>query len=263
MKRTWLLLGLAIVGLGFVSYAKDKTPDTPKPEMPSEKKVDPFVQPVKTGDPLMVQVQVEFIEMSHESLTKLLFLSTPKTMDATPLRKQVQDMVGKNEARVMETQIVLSKSGAKATTESIHEYIYPSEYEPPSFAPADDAAQGPKHTKDFLGPIATAFETKNLGSTLEIEPTLAANEKTIDLRLAPEFIWHTGDNLFWEGKDSVGNTGKVQMPVFYCIRFNAGISCVPGQYTLAAVLSPKNTKGELDETRKVMVFVKCDVLAAR
>jgi hypothetical protein len=32
---------------------------------------------------------------------------------------------------------------------------------------------------------------------------------------------------------------------------------------LASVQSPKDAKGEVDMTRKVMIFVKCDVLSVK
>ena len=44
------------------------------------------------------------------------------------------------------------------------------------------------------------------------------------------------------------------------VRLNTSITCINGQYSLAGVLSPKDDKGEVDMTRKLMVFVKCDVL---
>ncbi|MDA0767343.1 MAG: hypothetical protein O3A92_11030 [Verrucomicrobia bacterium] len=50
------------------------------------------------------------------------------------------------------------------------------------------------------------------------------------------------------------------MPDIYVLRFQTSVICVAGQYLMAAVLSPKDAKGETDRTRKVMVFVKCDVL---
>ncbi|MBG7607708.1 MAG: hypothetical protein IZT59_06755 [Verrucomicrobia bacterium] len=53
------------------------------------------------------------------------------------------------------------------------------------------------------------------------------------------------------------------MPDFYIIQINAGISCVSGQYTLISVVSPKNTKGEVNSERKVMIFVKCDAMEVK
>ncbi len=100
-------------------------------------------------------------------------------------------------------------------------------------------------------------------STLEVEPTLSADNKIIDLRLVPEFVWHTGDTTWQETKDGHGNVVRVQMPNFYSMRLNTSTTCVAGAYTLIGVVSPKDDKGELDMTRKVMVFVKCSVVTVK
>ncbi|MEO5913097.1 MAG: hypothetical protein ABIS50_02615 [Luteolibacter sp.] len=221
-------------------------------------------------DPRILQVQVEFVEMSHEALTKLLFLVEPKSSDATALRKQVQEMVAGKDAKVIETQLVSARNGQKATSESVAEVIYPTEYEPPEL-PGNFGSPGPSSapvtsgaTNLPSGPSTltpTAFDTRNCGSTLETEATLSPDEKSVNLRLVPELVWHTGNTSWLDLKDSLGNDSKVQMPNFYTLRFNTVLSCVNGRYLMAAVLSPKDEKGVPDMSRKVMVFVKCDVLA--
>jgi hypothetical protein len=82
------------------------------------------------------------------------------------------------------------------------------------------------------------------------------------LRVIPELTYHTGNRVWYEGKDSSGNPFQVVMPDFYIIRLNISLTCVDGQYILAGMLSPKNDKGVSDLDRKVMVFVKCDILAS-
>ena len=225
--------------------------------------VDPFDP--DTRAPKLVRVQAEFIELSHEALTKLLFLSKPASADSTELRKQVQEMVSKNEAKVIETQMITAKSGQKATTESIHEFIYPTEYSPPGLPGSFDESYKapPNPLKINLAPVPTAFDTRNLGSTLEIEPTIDDGNNTIQLRLVPEIVYHTGNTTWYEGKDITGNPFKVMMPNMYVARLNTSLTLINGQYTLAAVVSPKDDKGDTDMTRKVMVFVKCDVLIVK
>ena len=49
----------------------------------------------------------------------------------------------------------------------------------------------------------------------------------------------------------------------WLIRLNTALTCISGQYVFAAAISPKDDKGNTDRTRKVMVFVKCDVLAVK
>ena len=215
--------------------------------------------------PRLIQVQVEYVELSHETLTKLLFLRSPKSADATELRKQVQELVSKNEAKVLETQIVVSKSGQKATAESYHEFIYPTEYNPTCVGLFGNEPSKNSENKNIPNnpAIPSAFEPRNVGGTLEIEPTLGSDNRTIDLRFVPEFLWHTGNTVWHEGKDTIGNPFKISMPDFYLVRMNTSITCIDGQYNFVATLSPKNDKGEVDTNRKLMVFVKCDVLTIK
>lgn len=223
---------------------------------------DPF-DPVANA-PKMIQVQVEYIELSHELLTKLLFLAEPKSTDAMPLRRQLQELVAKNEAKVLETQIVVCKSGQKATTESLHEFIYPTEYEPASGSKPDEKPKALPLTSFPYNPATpTAFDTRNVGSNLEVEPTLSEDSNIIDVRITPEILWHTGDTTWQETKDALGNVSKVKMPDFYVIRASTAVICISGQYMLISVQSPKDTQGDADMTRKVVVLMKCDVLSVK
>ncbi|BCX48985.1 hypothetical protein HAHE_28930 [Haloferula helveola] len=223
---------------------------------------------------MQVQVQVEFVEMDHKRLTKLLFLSKPKVADATPLRETVGKMVEAGEAEVLETMMVVARSGEKATSEGIREFIYPTEYEPPVVPEKVNFPEKPKgvgFSAEELKAMSllrtqfapTAFETRNLGSTLEVAPSFGAGGKYIDLSVAPEIVWHTGNTVWAEDKDAFGNVSKVQMPEFYKLSVGTSLTCIDGQYNLVAVLTPKNQNGVGDLSRKVMVFVKCDVVVVK
>jgi hypothetical protein len=266
MKRTWWFAGLVCIGLVVPAPGEEAVP-------PAFEKSTKAVEETEAPDPFdpdesstkLIQVQVESIELSHEALTKLLFLAKPPSADATGLRKQLQEMVSRNEATVLETQIVVARSGQKSTSESIHEFSYPTEFE--AVAMEKKAAENVQETVTSSFPanpgMPCAFETRNLGSTLEIEPTLGEDDQIIDLRLVPELVWHTGNTVWQEVKDSLGNMTKFQMPDIYTMRINTAITCIRGQYTFVAAQSPKDANGNVDMTRKVMVFVKCDVLPVK
>ena len=222
---------------------------------------DPFDPTINA--PKLVRVQVEFVEMAHKDLTRLMMDEKSEKADATELRMKVQDMVDEDKAKVIETQIVVGRSGQKQTAESIHEFIYPVEYEPINFKPpqdGDDKAILQPSSLPFNPAMPSSFQTKNVGSILEVEPTIGEQNKIIDLRFLPELIWHTGDTVWNERKDDMGNVYKVAMPDFYKLSINTSITCITGQYTMAGVVSPKDSKGEVDTDRKVMIFVKCNVL---
>ena len=215
--------------------------------------------------PKQIRVQVEFIDVSHEQLTELMFGEKPPANDVE-LRKQAGQLVKDGKATIMETMLCIARSGQKATTESIEEVIYPTEYEPaqipkviePKEKQEQDKAETPM--KDYAtGPTPTAFEPRNVGPTLEIEPTLSEDNKFIDLRFAPEIVYHVGNRVWAEWKGEHGNS-PIQMPTFYVIRLNTAVTLADGKAMLVAALSPKKQDGTVDFTRKLMVFVRADVI---
>jgi hypothetical protein len=50
------------------------------------------------------------------------------------------------------------------------------------------------------------------------------------------------------------------MPIMYSLRINTSVTLAAGKPTMVAALSPKDEKGFPDFKRKLMVFVKADVL---
>lgn len=221
-----------------------------------EEGFDPLGEQAESLLPKMVRVQVEFIEVPHETMTELL-AEPRKTANDTPLRAKLQDFVKEGKAKMIETQMVTARSGQKATTESINEFIYPTEYDSPEVTvpvPEDGKPQSPPPPR-----TPVAWETRNLGSTLEIEPYIGENDKVIDLRLLPTLVYHTGDRV-WHEETKGKDTYKIQMPDIYKIQFDTSATLITGQPFLISAVSPKNEKGETDFTKKVLIFVRADVL---
>ena len=159
---------------------------------------------------------------------------------------------------LMTAPSVTAKSGQKATIEIIREFIYPSEYEPPE-VPQNNGGGGGQFggggggTAITGGSTPTAFVTRNLGVTLEIEPTIGENDFVIDLRFVPEIVEFEGfinygspiqtaapTNIF----DPLGNIigteqntvtlteNRIEMPVFSVRRVNTALTIYDG-YTVA------------------------------
>jgi hypothetical protein len=258
-------LAIALFGSVFASLAAAQTADGVP--TPFEKAPDPdggtFAENPSDGAMKSLQVQLEYIELSHEALTSLMFLAEPKTSDAASLRKRLQEMVENNEARILETLIAVGESDGKLTSESVSEFIYPTEYEPPSMPCGGDPKDPSSFGNSITPMMPTAFDTRNIGSSLEAEPIASVDGNTVKIRLATELTWHTGNTTWLEDKDTIGNNHQAQMPNFYSLRLKTSVTCVKSQYTLVAVQSPKDDKGEVDMTRKVVMLVKCDVLAVK
>lgn len=241
MKMIGTCFALALIGLT-PGFAQDE--------------FDPLGEVAEQELPKMVRVQVEFIEVPQETMTGLLY-GPKKSANDTELRAKLQELIGKKEARMLETQMVTARSGQKAMGESIHEYIYPTEYAPPEL-PAH-YTKTPPPSPIRIPAIPTAFETRNVGSTLEIEPTIDVSGSMIDLRFLPELVYHTG-NETWQEVTEGKDTYQVQMPNFYKISVNTSVALITGQPFLVSAASPKNDAGDADFSRKVLIFVRADVL---
>ena len=82
---------------------------------------------------------------------------------------------------------VTTKSGQRATIKIIREFRYPSEYDLPQVTQAPGTVYTPATPT-----TPTAFETKNVGINLEVEPTVGPDGYTIDLILSPSITEFDG-----------------------------------------------------------------------
>ncbi len=154
----------------------------------------------------------------------------------------------KKGADVMTAPSIVARSGEKATIEIIREFIYPTEYEPPelptSTGGGNSVGGGGGGNSSNVFPVTpatpTAFETRNTGVTLEVEPTLGDDGYTIDLRFAPEIVdfegfINYGSPIQTTASDALGNPvtititeNRIEMPVFSTRRVNTGLTIYDG-----------------------------------
>ena len=158
---------------------------------------------------------------------------------------------------LMTAPSITAKSGQKATIEIVREFIYPTEYEPPELPTSTGSSFGGGGVFGGLSgggggggsfPVTpatpTAFETRNTGVTLEIEPTIGENDFVIDLRFVPEIVEfegfiNYGSPIQTSGTDALGNAttnvlteNRIEMPVFSSRRVNTALTIYDG-YTVA------------------------------
>jgi general secretion pathway protein D len=102
---------------------------------------------------------------------------------------------------LMSAPKVTTKSGRKAIVRVAREFPYPTEFSPPEPPPPTTGGTGavvapPNGTFVSQGVVTpstpTAFETRNLGVTLEVEPIIGPDGYTIDLNLSPEVVEFDG-----------------------------------------------------------------------
>ena len=149
----------------------------------------------------------------------------------------------KKGADMMTAPSVTARSGQKATIEIIREFIYPTEYEPPEPGQGGNGENSGGSTV-VTPATATAFETRNTGVTLEIEPTIGENDFMIDLRFVPEIVEfegfiNYGSPIYSVGINALGlansvllTENRIEMPVFSTRRVNTSLTIYDG-YTVA------------------------------
>jgi general secretion pathway protein D len=163
---------------------------------------------------------------------------------------------------------VVSRAGQQAILKSVREFIYPTEYDPPEVPDAVGVSPlGPNVvllTNSNFGPITpshpTAFETRELGSLVQVEGTIGPDNYTVDLTLTPEvsrfegFV-NYGSPIRQYDSDSLGRQfvaqevqNRILMPVFKVLRNSVNVAVYSGQTVVVGGLLESKSQGGNDKT---------------
>ncbi|RYD72500.1 MAG: type II and III secretion system protein, partial [Verrucomicrobiaceae bacterium] len=154
---------------------------------------------------------------------------------------------------------VTTKSGQRAVIEIIREFRYPTEFDPPqipqNFGNNNGGGVQFIPTGGALNPLAgqsqesfpvtpttpTAFETRNTGVTLEVEPVVGPDNYTIDLNLVPQVvefegfinygspIQTTSTNALGQSITNVITPNVINQPIFSTRKVTTSVSIFDGQ----------------------------------
>jgi hypothetical protein len=208
-----------------------------------------------TGDfailpPKLIRVYVEYYEVTALDLADIM--SEPKAAsDDSKLRTNLLARTKAGKATLLESHTLVCRSREKSSTSSVTEYTFPNKYET---SKSNDDELKKVHSALV---IPTAFETRNLGSTFEVEPILGEDGKTIDIIFKPEIAYLVGETIWGQGPKS---DVLFKMPTFYTLRQNTSLTLTSGKFQFTAALTPKDDKGVSDTTKKVLVLLKADIV---
>ena len=147
---------------------------------------------------------------------------------------------------------VTTKPGQRAVIEIIREFRYPTEFDPPQIPQnfgsvgttvlgtglTSQATQG---TFPVTPTTPTAFETRNTGVTLEVEPNVGPDGYTIDLNLVPQVvefegfinygspIQTTSTNLLGVAQTNIITPNVINQPIFSTRKVTTSVSVFDGQ----------------------------------
>ena len=190
-----------------------------------------------------VRVEVLMVAMPQEKALPLLpDLSDPAKIDAAVT--QILNAIGRKEATLTGYPVVQTLDGERSVSETALEEKYPTEYEPPgqpglvNNAPARDSG-----TEISTYPMPLAFEVRNVGATLEVEPTGSANGDWISLKVVPQRVELLGFDTYEGGKTDNGAVMKVEQPKFFTTKVTTSLKIRNGQRCLIGVhklVQPEN-----------------------
>ena len=223
-----------------ISMAAFATAEEPKPAAE---------QPAK-----QVVVDMQIVTMPAQAATPLIAdLRDPKKSDAAVA--QIQQMLAKKEATLIAWPMLAMQPGQQSVAEDINEVRYASEFEPPSVKIDPDYSSTAKTEKkrppvtlsltEFT-PTPTAFETKNTGVTLQVEPTYNAADNSWTLQYAAQRVALTGyDKTTIEIKPA-GTKVTVELPKFRSNKVTSTSTIASGKSILVGVFRAIATEGEME-----------------
>lgn len=257
MKITFLIItALSLTALTPALLAQDKAASS------SEKKKVLFTKNGKANDNLdsprpEIAVLVEYISVDLETSNELLVTFSPKATDAAELRDSLEKMIDKGKAELVETLWVRSRSAQRAKTESVREDYYPTQYDPPELPYV--VATNPANPKaQMTHAVPGGFNTRNVGSTLEVDPVLSPDHKTIILSLSPEIVTRLKDHYFTrkDFENKAWGIENIFMPTFYTIKDTTQIEVAPGKYNLLGIHTPHD-----DKKKRILVLLRADLIS--
>jgi len=111
---------------------------------------------------------------------------------------------------------VTTKSGQRATIQIVREFRYPTEYDLPQVSASVGSQFQP-----VVPTTPTSFDTKPVGITLEVEPTVGPDGYTIDLTLSPRVVEF--DGFINYGSPINANVSVVGSPITGTIEVTANV----------------------------------------
>lgn len=178
------------------------------------------------------------------------------------LYKRIKLATNQGKARLLDIDILTCLSGNRITSESVREFIYPTEIEPNIFLGPTLGGLGAFSPQMplFRTPTPTAFETRHVGVTIELETKSLNHGKNIHVLINHESTSLHNFLTYYDFQDSRGKADIVT-PQFLTQRTNEKVELPNNIYELIRSVSIFNNAGEIDPSEKHLIFAKATVIS--
>lgn len=205
-----------------------------------------------------IQITVDYIEVTPAVASELLHGEKPPTSSAQ-WHAELKKLLAQENAKLLATLSVTTKSGQRATAESVREKIYATEFAPAA-GRKEHSPPVPASLSGVDIPTPTAFEMRPVGARLEVDPILGADGKAIDLNLAPELTYDFGTEAQLTLPTEGAERELITMPRFYTLKTQTATTVTDGGSSLLGVLMPPGEPGNPDGEKRVLCFVTARII---
>jgi len=156
--------------------------------------------------------------------------------------RRTLELSNAGKARLVTLTALTTKGGQRAVTEAIDEVRFATEFA----APVDE--------KSIARP--TAFESRNVGDTLELEPVIGPDARTVDLNLAPSRVTLLGF------RDEPGSPGDapVSQAIFDSQKITTFVTATVGEPLYLGTFTPVPPDGAVEKANEIwLAFLRVDV----
>ncbi len=130
---------------------------------------------------------------------------------------------------IMASPTIVTKSGQRASVTVSREFRYPTEFDPPQIPQTvADSANAPS-----IPATPTAFEKRDVGFSLEVEPVIGENGKTVELNIVPSSVEFEGfidygTDFIQAGPTPLLVENQILQPVFRTNKVTTSVSVWDG-----------------------------------
>jgi len=171
---------------------------------------------------------------------KLALTLIPELLDDatfTQAWERLQPLLATGEVKQVAHLIVRGQAGAKLSSASVEEFRYATEFDPvklPEDVPKEKAVEFLKHWP-LVGITPLAFETRNIGPSLELQANVSEDGEWLTARVNPMHVRLLRMEKIDAGVLPSGVHLSVEQPQFYTVQSVLEMHLSAGQRILAGV----------------------------
>ncbi len=211
-------------------------------------RIESFIENAASPLPKILQLQCEIFEVDVLTALKVQEATSGEN-DHSAARDQILKAVTAGKGRAVYASSLFAKSGQRGKISDAAELQYATEFD---WDESGDVS------------IPVAFETRNVGTTLEVDPIIGADQHTIDVNFSLEH--HTAPPVMRRVEvRSAKGQGQVygEMPEFHSKRIITQITMIKGQTLLIGAWKPTGRPDHMSDDVMRIVFLRADVVAAK